>query len=184
MGTETTATAVMIGTTGTEIVTETVIEIGTVIATGIVTETATGIEIAGAQIRGLGRARAIGEMTAEDVMTEEGPGTMTRMTRMTGIGTETGTRIEEPLTMALGALQKVLLQGARQSSHGKEARSNGLEGSSHTRRHIPNHMTSRMDKLLVNGMHSSQLLAFQHGILSSNGLGHHQLLPRDSGRRR
>lgn len=182
--TETTAIAVMTGTTGIETVIGTVIEIGTVTATGIVTETATGIEIAGAQTRGLGHARVIGEMTAEDVMTGEGPSTRSLMTRMTEIGTETGTgtKIDEPLMMALGALRKVLLQATLQNSHGRGARSNGEEGSSsHTHQRIRNHTNSLMDKRLVSGMGSSQ--PFQHGILS-NGLGHPRLLPRGSGRRR
>jgi len=182
--TETTAIAVMTGNTGTETVIGTEIETGTATATGIVTEIATGIEIAGTQTQGLVHARAIDEMTAEDVMTVEGPSTTNLMKSMTERGTETGTgtgtgiRIDEPLMMDLGDPRKALLPAAPQSSHGRGASSNGEEPSSHFHRRIRNHTTSLMGKLLVNG--SRQL--FQHGILS-NGLVHHRLLPRGSGRR-
>lgn len=188
--TEITVIAVMTGTTGIETVIGTVIEIGIVIATGIGTETATGIEIADARSPGLGRAHAKGEMTAVGAMTGEGQGTTIRMMRMTGTGTGTGTeigtkkRIDEPLMMVLGGLRRVLLQGAMRIRHGRAARSNGEEGSNHTPQHIRKHMTNHMVKRLVNGMDSSHPpLVFHHGIIN-NGLGHHQLLPRGSGRRR
>jgi len=124
-------------------------------------------------------------MTAEDVMTVEGPGT-TNLRRRTEKGTErgirTGIRIDEPLMMDLGDPQKARLPAAPQSSHGRGARSNGQEPSRHIHRHFHNHTTSLMGKpmgkLLVNGSRRR----FQHGI-PSNGRGYLRLLPRGSGRR-